>query len=206
MDGWSRRSITAQIPFTAFNNSVRDVVRAHRSFVAGMTILSPKVTECSYFPMVTMTYSFQTRCPKCCRKNIKSVEKRSFVTFNSATGVMRRRDASGDTSINAFAIWNFSVSGVERGNISPPPGYSAAISVPDASYNNFTSRSCIVFVPPVRITMSILAASSFLCVLGHILARYGCIYPVTLDGEMFGALAAVGCRYFCVSSHALVLR
>lgn len=69
---------------------------------------------------------------------------------------------SGDNVINEFSICVIiSARGVERGLRYPPPGCSAARSVPEASHSNFTSGSCSVFVPPVRIDVSSLAASSF---------------------------------------------
>lgn len=47
-----------------FNNPVRYVFRAHSYFVAGMTIMYPKVAECFYLPMDTIKRYLQKRCPK----------------------------------------------------------------------------------------------------------------------------------------------
>lgn len=77
-----------------------------RGLLAGITIMTPNVTECLAFPIVNITGAFHTRCPNCSTNKTKVVESRNVVNFRSATGGIRIGKACGDIFIKrALSIW-----------------------------------------------------------------------------------------------------
>lgn len=86
MKEWTRISVVEQRPFTAFITAFIEVLLDHRSFVEGIKILSPKVAECLYFPIGTMTGSFHTILPKYSRKNRSALDHRSDTSFVKSSG------------------------------------------------------------------------------------------------------------------------
>lgn len=62
--GCNKNSIAVHNPFTAIMNAMSDVVLAHMSLVAGITMIFRNSAECQAFPIGTITVGFfETRWP-----------------------------------------------------------------------------------------------------------------------------------------------
>lgn len=115
MYGCRSKSIEFHRPLTAVIKAVNEVVLAQRSFVVGVTIISPEVTECLDLPIGTIIGSFQTRCPNCSKNKISAVEKHKVTSSKTSTGGMPRMEVSGDKFMNESAMWVINESGVGSG-------------------------------------------------------------------------------------------
>lgn len=107
--------------------------------------MSPKLAECVYFPTSSITISFHIKWPKYSNNNKSSVEQLTVTSSKIATGVIISSEASAERVINVYLIWDFVDSGVNIGLRSPPPGWSAAIAVPDASHNIYLHHLTVFY-------------------------------------------------------------
>lgn len=151
--GCKRRSITSQRQFNALFSGIIDVILSQRYLDVGITLISPKVAVYLPLPMSMMTASLHT--------GFRNVPGRTSMLWRSARNKnleMRLKNTQNGCVQRQChkTIWNvhLSVRGVNGGLKLPQTGFGAAIFVPEASHNNFTSFSGMGFGPETYINLS----------------------------------------------------